>query len=274
MSPTQHEESDLAAEEARRWRVNLIAPPVCVAVAWVLAQTPFAFLLRGFQVWVHEFGHATVAWFTGRRALPLPFGWTNVEPEFSRFVYFGVLFLLTVLFVAGWRERKIWPMVIAVALAGLQYWTTWRWPEARQQFWFSFGGVAGEFVLNALAMMLFFVELPEKFRWPTVRYVFLFLGAACFILSFTFWKRVYHGLEPLPLGTLVGGEDDAGGDMNILIDDFGWSPAQIRRTYHLLAVGCAWAGVAVYVLAACRAGRAVEWVLNRVFARGEAAAGE
>ena len=260
---------EFEAEAERRWRLNLIAPPAIVAVAWLATLTPFAFLLRGFQVWVHEFGHATVAWMTGRRALPLPFGWTTVEPEFSNFVYFGVLFLLTVLLVAGWRERKLWPMIIAVALAGLQFWMTWRWPEARQQFWFSFGGVAGEFVLSALAMMLFFVDLPEKFRWDTCRYVFLFLGAACFIMSFTFWQRVYHGLEPVPLGTMIGGEDDAGGDMNILNEDFGWSFLRIRRTYHLLAVTCAWAVAGAYVLAACRVERLVEWVANRSFARGD-----
>jgi MFS superfamily sulfate permease-like transporter len=268
MSWPQNEDEVLAAEAARRWRTNLIVPPVLVGLAWLVTLTPFAFFLRGFQIWVHEFGHATVAWMTGRRALPLPFGWTNVEPEFSHFVYFGVLFLLTVLFVAGWRERKVWPMVFAVALAGLQYWMTWRWPEARQQFWFSFGGVAGEFVLNALAMMLFFVELPDRFRWGTCRYIVFFLAAASFILSFTFWQRVYHGQEPLPLGTMIGGEDDAGGDLNILIDDFGWSPVRIRQTYHILAVACAWAGVAAYLLAACRVGRAVEWVLNRCVAGG------
>ncbi len=261
---------DFAAEAARRWRINLIAPPAIVAAAWLATLTPLAFLLRGFQVWVHEFGHAAVAWLTGRRALPLPFGWTNVEPEFSPFVYFGVLFLLTVLLVAGWRERKLWPMIIAVALAGLQFWMTWRWPEARQQFWFSFGGVAGEFVLPTLAVALFFVQLPEKFRWDVCRHGFLFLGAACFLMSFALWQRVYHGQEPVPMGTMIGGEDDAGGDMNILHEDFGWSLFRIKRTYHLIAVTCLWVWAGAYALAACRAERLIEWLASR-FARSDAA---
>ncbi len=261
------QDDEFAVEAARRWRVNLIAPPVIVGLAWLVTLTPLSFFLRGFQVWVHEFGHATVAWFTGRRALPLPFGWTNVEPEFSHFVYFGVLFLLTVLFVAGWRERKLWPVAIAVALAALQFWTTWRWPEARQQFWFSFGGVAGEFVLPALAMMLFFVDLPEKFRWEVCRYPVLFLAAVCFILSFTFWHRVYVGQEPVPLGTMIGGSDDSGGDMDILIDVFGWSFIRIRQTYHAIGGGCIWAFAGAYLLAACRLGRAVDWALGWLLAR-------
>jgi hypothetical protein len=272
MSWHQQDDYDPEAEAARRWRFNLIAPPVIVAVAWLATLTPLAFLLRGFQVWVHEFGHATVAWMTGRRALPLPFGWTNVEPEFSHFVYFGVLFLLTVLLVAGWRERKLWPMVIAVALAGLQFWMTWRWPEARQQFWFSFGGVAGEFLLPTLAVVLYFVQLPEKFRWDVCRHGFLFLGATCFLMSFSLWQRVYHGQEPVPMGTMIGGEDDASGDMNILHEDFGWSLLRIRQTYHLIAVTCLWVWAAAYVLAACRAERLVEWLAGR-FARGDATDG-
>lgn len=253
----------------RRWRVNLLAPPLIVLVAWLVVQSPLAFLLSGFQVWVHEFGHALVCWLTGRRAFPLPFGWTSIESEFSWVVYASVLFLLGVFFTAGWRERKIWPMVMAVALAGLQFWMTWCWPEARQQFWVSFSGVAGEFILNTLAMMLFFADLPAKFRWRECRYVFLFLGAACFLPSLTLWHRVNLGLEPLPLGSLLFGEEDAGGDMNVLMDDFGWSCTRIQKTYYLLAVWCVWATVCVYLLAACRAGRGMGWLRNRFGARGE-----
>ena len=58
---------------------------------------------------------------TGRKATPLPIGWTPIEDEYSPFVYFGGLLLLGILFVAGWKERKVWPMVIAVVLAALQF---------------------------------------------------------------------------------------------------------------------------------------------------------
>src|SRR4051812_26833226 len=55
--------------------VNAVVPPLVVGLALLVAWSPFGFFLTGFHVWVHEFGHATVAWMTGKRALPLPIGW-------------------------------------------------------------------------------------------------------------------------------------------------------------------------------------------------------
>ena len=69
---------------------NAIALPCLTGIAIWAINSPPAFLLAGFQTWVHEFGHATVAWMTGRRALPLPIGWTSVSEERTHFVYFGV----------------------------------------------------------------------------------------------------------------------------------------------------------------------------------------
>ena len=83
--------------------------------------SPLKFLLTGFHVWMHEFGHATAAWMCGFRATPLPFGWTPVEPVHSNFVYFGLLLMFVILFLAGLKERKVWPMIAAVGLAGVQF---------------------------------------------------------------------------------------------------------------------------------------------------------
>ena len=59
---------------------------------------------------------AAVAWLAGWKATPLPIGWTPVEPTHSNFVYFGLLALFAVLFLAGLKERKVWPMLAAIAL--------------------------------------------------------------------------------------------------------------------------------------------------------------
>ncbi len=243
--------------------VNAVLPPLVVALAIGIKHTFFGFLLEGFHVWIHEFGHATVAWLTGKRALPLPFGWTNVGDERSLFVYFGVLFLLVVMFVAGAKERKIWPMLIAVVLALAQGWMTWLLPEARAKMWLDFAGVGGEFYLAAAMMALFYVQLPEKFKWGACRYVFLFIAAGSFYSTFSFWKKVKRGEEGIPYGSMINGEEDAGGDMNGLHDVFGWTQREIIHTYNNLGDACVVVLAVVYLVFALRLDRvAGRWLVR------------
>ncbi len=221
------------------WLVNVLVPPLLLGLVWLINISPAGFFLKGFHVWMHEFGHATAAWLCGFRATPLPFGWTPVEPVYSPFVYWGLLLLFGILFAAGVKERKVWPMIAALMLAGLQYYMTWRMPDHRQEFWWSaFGGVGGEFYLSTLFMMFFFVQLPDKFRWGACRYVFFFIGATAFLNIWVMWGKVYHGLEEIPWGSMINGEGDEGGDMNKLKDGYGWTKFMIRRNYHQLGNGC------------------------------------
>lgn len=229
--------------------ISLIIPPVVVGIAWLVNMSPLQFFLRAFYIWIHEFGHATVAWMSGYKALPLPLGWANISQTKQDFVYWGVLFLLSVFFWAGWKERKLWPLILAPAIAVAQWWMTWRVPEWRIEMWIDWAGVGGEFYLSAAMVCLFFVSLPDKFRWGGCRYLFLFLGAGCFIESFTFWRDVYVGLEEIPWGTMLHGEHDEGGDMNKLRDGWGWTRQRIYRSYNSLGQACLIAIGIVYTLA-------------------------
>ena len=239
------------------WLVNLVALPFVAGLAYVINLSPLQFLLAGFHTWMHEFGHATAAWLAGHRALPLPVGWTNIMPEKSLFVYLGVLFLLGAFFTAGWKERKIWPMLLAVAVLPMQFYMSWLMPEHRRDFWFSFCGVGGEFYLSTACMVAFFLQLPEKFKWGACRYVFLFLGASSFLHIWLFWRQVKRGHEGIPWGGMVTGEDDAGGDMNILRDDYAWSNHRIIDTYNGLGAACLGILLAVYIIFALRLDRVV-----------------
>jgi hypothetical protein len=251
--------------------INLVAPPAIVGLALAVNLSPLSFFMQGFHVWMHELGHATVAWLTGRRALPLPIGWTSIADNRSLFVYFGVLFLLAVLFVVGWRERKVWPMIIAVILAALQFYLTWGMSEYTQRRWQIFGGVGGQFYLSALMMACFFVELPDKFRWGACRYLVLFIAASCFIDAYTFWSQVHRGIEDIPWGSMINGEEDGGGDMNILLDEYHWTNHQIIGAYYHLGRGCLWALLAVYAAFVLQLDRIPDRVLG-TFRRGNAAA--
>jgi hypothetical protein len=246
------------------WRVNTFVPPLLLGLVFLINLSPLKFLLTGFHVWMHEFGHATAAWLCGFRATPLPFGWTPVEPVYSPFVYWGLLLLFGLLFGAGVLERKVWPMLAALALASLQFYMTWRMPEHRQEFWWSaFGGVGGEFYLSTLFMIFFWVQLPEKFKWGACRYVFFFIGATAFLNIWLRWRDVYHGLEEIPFGTMINGEEDQGGDMNKLMDGFGWKKFDIRRNYLLLGYGC-WIALGImWALFALRLNRVADWVAGK-----------
>jgi hypothetical protein len=247
--PAEPAEPDLSVliEEGRgnpltdfeNWKTTVIAPPLLFALAWLTVVSPFGFFLKGFHVWMHEFGHAVPAWLSGRLAVPLPLGWTSVHPDFSPFTYLALLVLLLVLLVAGWRERRIWAMVIAAGLLVLQGYMTWLMPEPTQEFWWSaIGGIAGEFCLGALGMALFFIQLPEKFRWGACRYLVFLLCAACFIQAYVFWGDVYRGHEDIPYGTMIHGEDDPNGDLDKLRHEHGWTQSQIRRTFYGLGNTC------------------------------------
>lgn len=246
------------------WLVNVIVPPLLLGLVWLVNRSPLGFLLKGFQVWMHEFGHATAAWMCGHKALPLPFGWTNVDEEFSSFVYFGLLLLFGIFFWTGWQERKVWPMLAAVALAIGQFFMTWRMTEVRQEFWWgAFGGTGGQFYLSAMFMAFFFVELPEKFKWGSCRYVFFLIGATAFLEIVAFWDLVYRGLEDIPFGTMINGEEDQGGDMNKLMDAYGWTPLEIRHNFQYLGRWC-WAGLGlVYAVFALRLNLIADRIVER-----------
>jgi len=247
------------------WRVNAVVPPLLLALMWLLNHSPLVFFLRGFQIWMHEFGHATAAWMCGRRATPLPFGWTPVEPEYSPFVYFGLLLMFGLLFAAGWKERKVWPMLAALALAGFQFYMTWRMPELRQEFWWgAFGGVGGEFYLSVVLMAFFFVELPEKFRWGACRYVFFLIGATAFLNIAGFWDLVNRGLEQIPFGTMINGEEDQNGDMNKLMDVYGWTRIDIIHAYNQLGRWCWIVLGGVYAVFALRLNLIPDRILGRL----------
>ena len=264
VKPRDPQADEFALFSFDNWRVNVIVPPLLLALAWVVTISPFGMLLKGFHVWMHEFGHAVPSWLSGWRATPLPFGWTPVEQEHSNFVYIGLLLMFGILFVAGWMERKVWAMILAVALAGLQYYMTWRLPETQKEFWMVFGGVGGEFALSTLFMMAFWVQLPEKFRWGACRYVFFLIGATAFINIWMMWGPIHVEQEEIPFGSMINGEEDAGGDMNRLMDDYGWKKVQIRNNFYVLGQWC-WAALGLmYAAFALRLNKIPDWIVGKL----------
>jgi len=239
-------DTDLLAFD-NRFSNGLIFPGLVLLGLLMQALPPVKVLLFGVQVWMHEFGHATVAWLAGRRAIPLPFGWTNVEPERSLFVYFGLMVLFGLLFWAGRREGHRWPMALAVGLILIQGWMTWMLPAQTFEMLLAFGGVGGELYLSTLLMVSFFFPMPAYWRWDFYRYPVVLGSAFVFWGAFRLWHRIERGLAAIPWGSLWGGPEHAGGDMNIL-SFHGWSDQQIIGTYRALGDGCLLVLMGVYLV--------------------------
>lgn len=215
--------------------LNTYVLPIAGAIALAFS---YAEVLTWFiGMWVHEFGHATVAWFSGYRAM-ITFGATITALEKSNFVYFGILFLLGLTFYTGWKEKKNSTMIVAVTLIILQFILTWIVSYTNYITLMAFSGIGGEFYLSTLLIIAFYWRLPEKFYWDFWRFGAVAIGAITFFSSFTKWHNINTGRDNIPWGTLWGGRGDSGGDLNILNDYAGWSTNQIVGTYVSLGNIC------------------------------------
>jgi len=85
--------------------MNRAAFPAAFLFSAIAHWTGLDSLFLGLRIWTHEFGHASVAWFSGHQATPLPFGWTNVGANrslcISVFRRYGVS-----CFIPGGRRRN------------------------------------------------------------------------------------------------------------------------------------------------------------------------
>ncbi|MEO0948305.1 MAG: hypothetical protein AAFY11_09205, partial [Cyanobacteria bacterium J06641_5] len=103
------------------------------------------------------------------------------------------------------------------------------------------------FYLSALMLLGFYFRLPDRWRWDFYRYPVLVLAAITFWKNFWRWHLIELGRESIPFGTLLGGEGDANGDMNRLLD-WGWSAQRIVNSYSTLGDICLLAIVVTYVV--------------------------
>ncbi|NER82360.1 MAG: hypothetical protein F6K42_22910, partial [Leptolyngbya sp. SIO1D8] len=253
------EDTDLLSFQ-NRYSSAIIFPLLSVLAIGLNMMPITKFLLRGIKIWFHEFGHATVAWLSGRRAIPLPLGWTNFDPNRSILVYLLILSLFGLLFWMGRREKKRWPMVLAVVCALLQFLMTWLNSVETFDVLFSFGGIGGEFYLCAFLMVSFFFSLPDYFRWDFYRFPVVIGAAFTFWDNVWFWRQIDRGQASIPWGSLWGGANDSGGDMNRLVQ-YGWSSQQIIDTYNFLGGCCLIAVLGTYLYFAFKQNRTALFAL-------------
>ncbi len=241
IAPLTKADTDLTSFD-NRFSAVFYFPLMVLTGIGLKAFAPIGVLLRGIDIWFHEFGHAVVAWMAGRRAIPLPIGFTPVNPQRSVFVYVGVLLLFGLLFWAGQREQKRWPRMLAISLAIIQFGMTWLMSANTFDMLLYFGGIGGEFLICTLLIVGYYFPLPQYFQWGLYRYPVVVGASFTFFGSLWTWRQVRHGLQEIPWGSLWGGD----GDMEGLADGHGWSNQQIINTYNTLGTFCLTAILAIY----------------------------
>jgi Zn-finger nucleic acid-binding protein len=257
--PLRHGDVDLRFDYDTPW-VNGLALPVAFVVAIVVHFTPLRFLTDLFgRMPLHELGHATVSWFGGHFAFPLPF-FTTHSDERSVLVALTLTVALLAAILAGAQERRRYLVWMGGAGLLIQAGLTLSMPYWRLARWITWAGCGGEIAFGTLLVVSFYYRLPDRLRWDFVRYLALAFGAAALVEATAFWIDVRARHDALPFGTAIGGSDDPNGDMNKLVG-WGGTRAGIAAGY-LTFAGLGLVVVAVhygvFLLHAWRSGRGVD----------------
>jgi Zn-finger nucleic acid-binding protein len=242
-APMEDDVADDAASQTRlRYDLPLVqylALPIAGFIGLVLGAfglaRPIVFIA---QIWFHEVGHAIPAWLSSRAALPLPFGFTFWREDSSWFTALCVLFLIGVLGVTSFREKRPYGVVAAVVLALFWAYQTLYLDPYASIGWVLFGGLLGELVLSTVAIVSFYYRAPDRLRWDFWRYIVLLPAACVFASSFAMWVRIDMGAQALPLGSIIGAPGDGTGDIERMIAGYGWTGETLTTTYRTIGTVC------------------------------------
>jgi|GEM_PF-5992440 len=235
-------------ERALEIAIQTMVPMVALLLAMVGFVVP---LLGPARVFFHEMGHAVIGWLTSRRATPFIL-WTNVSLHPSVVAGICVAFLLGVMIWAGVRERRYFMPVVAGTLLCLQGIFTFVLSTRTYEKLFFFGGIGGEFYLSALVIVAFHYELPQRLYWSVLRFFALPVAMYAFLAATFQWRGILYNPRLAPFGTAMHGQEDAGGDLNRLYADFGWSVPYMAKVFLTIALICGGVMLLNYVVSVLR----------------------
>ena len=208
---------------------NLIAVPLVMSLSLLFCATTFGRLLASLiGMPFHELGHAAASWLSSRIAIPLPF-FTLWYDDQSVWMGLLVVGLLGWLMFHTYREQN-WFMLVTASVA-LAAWAvaTFLIRPGTTLMWQILAGALGELVFGAFVLIAFHFPLPDRLRWDFWRWVSLIPAALCFAQAIVLWRRVSADVSQMPWGSAIGSESD--GDMNRLVQQFGWSANDIADFY-------------------------------------------
>ncbi|MCA9603654.1 MAG: zf-TFIIB domain-containing protein [Myxococcales bacterium] len=213
-------------------------PPVVLIVAAVLVLTGFDKLLVFARIMFHEIGHAVPAWFSGRAALPLPFGITFVREDQSWWTTLCLAFLIGVFGYRSFRERRKVAMAFAVLMFGFMLFFTYYVMPFRSLMCVGIGGLAGEFIVPTIAMLLYHYPMPDRLRWDFWRFFIYVPAMVTFVGAFHDWIYISNKVAAMPSMSMFGVPGDGQSDIEKLIGRFGWSADQIGAAMVGIGILC------------------------------------
>ncbi|HEU0264505.1 MAG TPA: hypothetical protein VFR01_02130 [Geobacterales bacterium] len=234
--PATAEITDLSAlqEERSELRYRIVALPMALLLAWMLANTGGGFFLRTFiGMWVHESGHAVTAWLAGFGAFPGPW-FTPVSDERMTTVIVAVAIGLGFGLYHAWRSQRWFLTAGFAALLVMQLILSTR-SHTKANALIIFGGDGGALILGTLLMTSFYVSRDSSIYRGALRWGFLVIGAGGFMDSFSTWWHARHDYSVIPFGENVG---ICLSDPTRLVDEYGWGVEAMVNRYVWLGIGC------------------------------------
>ncbi|MDP3232913.1 MAG: hypothetical protein Q8N26_09060 [Myxococcales bacterium] len=210
---------------------RLFAFPALYVVMWLLSDTGFGrFVLRTFfGMWLHELGHATAAWLTGRWALPVP--WFTFSFGQNIVVSVAMFGAAAALIRFGRKRGSVTTMALGIVLA-LATMLGHLAPTSFQEPFFTFGGEAGAMIFGALSSCGFLVRSPLRLFQGGLRWGWLVIGTASWADATRVWWDSKTDFAVIPFGV----EDGMPSDASRLVDEFGWDAQVMVRRFLVVAL--------------------------------------
>ncbi len=206
--------------------------PVALLIAVLFRAIGLGGLQRiFFGMWLHELGHATVAWLGGLIAFPGPW----LTPMSHERSWFFALLLAAGLGFGVWRAPKRWMKAVCGSVLAAQLLFTVVLKLATLKMWVIFGGDAGALIFGTLAMATLFSPPGSKLHNGWLRWGFLVIGSAAFVDVFSVWWKARTDPDAIPFGA---NEGVGASDPSRLVDDYDWSVRQLVSRYVALGVVC------------------------------------
>lgn len=240
-------DTDFTREERHERLLRAVAIPGALLLARWLVRASHG-MVRLITMWVHESGHAVMAWLCGFPAFPGPWV-TTVAPERSPF--FTLLLVAGLGFAAyrAWeRQRAFWVLASAGTVLLVLY-CTFRVNHVNARQLITFAGDGGCFVLGTLMMLTVYAREDHPIRANQIRWALIVIGALAFMDAYMVWSG--------PIDRLPFGEDENGiSDPSVLVEMDGWNVLMLIRRYLGLARVCFVVMAVVYLVMLIRDWRA------------------